>query len=34
VPGTDVVVLPGAGHFAMEDDPGGVGDAIEGFLDR
>jgi pimeloyl-ACP methyl ester carboxylesterase len=34
VPGTDVVLLPGAGHFAMEDDPGGVGDAIEGFLDR
>ena len=34
VPGTDVVLLPGAGHFAMEDDPAGVGDAIEGFLDR
>jgi pimeloyl-ACP methyl ester carboxylesterase len=34
VPGADVRMVPGAGHFAMEDDAAGVTDAIEDFLDR
>jgi pimeloyl-ACP methyl ester carboxylesterase len=34
VPGADVVLVPGAGHFAMEDDATGVADAIEGLLER
>ena len=34
LPGTELVVVPGAGHLAWLDRPDAVGDALRSFLDR
>jgi pimeloyl-ACP methyl ester carboxylesterase len=34
VPGSEVTVVPGAGHFPWVDRPGSVRNAVERFLDR
>ena len=32
IPGAERVVVPGAGHFCMEDDPERVASALDAFL--
>lgn len=34
IPGAELVLLPGAGHTVMHDDPAGFNDALLSFLDR
>jgi pimeloyl-ACP methyl ester carboxylesterase len=34
IPGSELVLLPGAGHTVMHDDPAGFNEALVSFLDR